>query len=347
MRAFGLDLSDQSLKLIELKKEGKNIQLHNFCDLILEEGVIIKGRIVKEDLLVSSIKKSLLKAEKGKIRTRFVVASIPEFESFVRIIKLPRLPSNELSQAVKWESEQHIPLSPEEVYLDWQKVGEEEKNLKILVAAAPKKLVDNYVQVLKKADLVPIACEIESAATARSLISEGDKSCNLLVDIGRARTSLIIFDHGALQFTSAVEPFGQSFTDQISKDLKVDPKKAERLKKNYGLNREKRGLKKKIYKSLSPLIHDLAQEMQTAVKFYRDHFPQGQDLNKIILCGGGAKMKGIVPELKILLKQEVVLGDPWINVLKSDQKYLPQINRKDSLSFATAIGLALRGLEGE
>lgn len=346
MKAFGLDLSDQSLKLIELKKEGPNIELANFCDLVLPEGAIVKGRIVKEDVLVASVKESILKAKKGRIKGRFVVACVPEFESFVRIIRLPNLPEEELSQAVKWEAEQHIPLSSSEVYLDWQKVGQDRNDLEILVAAAAKKLVDAYVNVLKKAGLIPLAIEVESAATVRGLIREEDDSCYLLVDLGRARTSLIIYDHKTLQFTSAVEPFGQSFSEKISKDLGIDFNKGESLKKTYGLARESKGVGSRIYHSLLPLVQDLSREIETAGQFYQDHFPRGQKINKIILCGGGAKLKGIVPELKIILKQEVVLGNPWVNILKLEHRYLPEITRKESLGYATAIGLALRGLEG-
>lgn len=350
MRAFGLDLSDQSLKLIELKREGSELRLANFYDAALEEGVIIKGRIVKEDVLVAAIRESLIRARKGKIKTRFAVACIPELESFVRVIKLPSLPEEELAQAVRFESEQHIPLSGEEVYLDWQKIGQEpEGNLEVLVAASPKKLVDSYVSVLAKANLIPMVVEIESAATVRSVIRSEDKLCYLVVDIGRARTSLIIYDQGTLQFTSSVEPFGGSFTEKISKDLNLNLEEAEKFKKLYGLIRQDKRQNKKVRESLLPVVLKLADEINIAKKFYEDHFPAGQKFSKIILCGGGAKLAGLVPELKIILKEEVMLANPWVNVINQKDKYLPEINRKDSkdsLGYTTAIGLALRGVEG-
>ncbi|MFA4880764.1 MAG: type IV pilus assembly protein PilM [Candidatus Doudnabacteria bacterium] len=346
MHAFGLDLSDQSLKLIELKREGRNTELSNFCEFLLQEGTVIKGRVVKEDLLVAAIEESRIKARKGRVKTRFVVACVPEYESFVRIIKLPRLPEEELAEAVKWESEQHIPLSGSEVYLDWQKVGESPDHLEVLVAASPKKLVDSYINVLRRAGLIPIACEVESAATARSLVREGDNACYLIADIGISRTSLIIYDRATLQFTASVEPAGETFTNNLVRDLKISLTEAEGMKKIYGLNAKEGGIEAKIYQSLKGGVEALAKEIETALKFYQDHFPQGQTLSKVILCGGGAKLKGLVPELKMILKKEVVLGDPWVNILAPKSKYLPEVSRKDSLGYATAIGLALRGMEG-
>jgi len=346
MHAFGLDLSDASLKLIELRLEGQNTELANFCDLPLAEGVIVKGRIVKEDLLATSIKEVLKKAQKGEVKNRFVVSCVPESESFVRIISLPSLPEEELAQGVRWEFEQHIPLSLDQVYLDWQKIESEEEEIKVLVAASPKKLVDAYTSVLKKGGLIPWAIEAESAASARSLIKEGDPACFLLVDIGFSRTSLIIYDHKTLQFTSAVELFGQSFTNKLTENLKVGLKEAESLKRIYGLSSRKKGPSEKVHQSLLPLVRSLAEEIRTALKFYSEHFPRGQTVKKIVLSGGGSKLKGLVPELKAILKTDVTLGNPWVNILDPDRKYLPEINRKDALSYATAIGLALRGMEG-
>jgi len=254
------------------------------------------------------------------------------------------LSEEELPQAVRWEFEQHIPLALDQIYLDWQKINTEGEGTKILVIASPRKLVDAYISVLKKGGLIPSAIEAESAAATRSLILEGDQSCFLVVDIGFVRTALIIHDHNTLQFTSSVEPFGQSFTNKLTEDLKVGLKEAESLKRTYGLSNERKGPAKKVHKSLLPLVLALSSEIKAALKFYRDHFPKGQAAKKIILCGGGSKLKGLVPELKAILKDDVVLGNPWVNILAPKHKYLPEISRKDSLSYATAIGLALRGI---
>ncbi len=346
MKAFGLDFSEGSLKAIVLTKKAKQTKLVNFFDFPLEEGIIVKGRIVKEEALSVAIKDALKAAKKGALKDRFVVSCMPEAESFIRIIKLPNLPEDELSAAVRWEFEQHIPLALNEVYFDWQKAGKQGSDLEVFVAAAPRKLVESYTQAIKAAGLIPLAIETESIATARSLVRENDPDCYLIVDIGYSRTSLVIYDHGMLQFASSVEPYSQSFSEKLASDLKLNLQEAESLKRMYGLNHEARGISQKVYRSLRPLVEKLAQEISTALKFYNDHFPQGQSLQRVMLCGGGAKLKGLVPALKIILKEDVVLGDPWVNIWSTQGKYLPEISRKDSLSYATAIGLALRGLAG-
>lgn len=346
MEAFGLQLSDKNLKIIELKKESDDLILANFNALNLDEGTISNGAILKPKELASSIKTALNTARMGKIKKKHVVACLPESESFVRIINLPKVPEEELNQAVRSESEQHIPLSTDEVYLDWQQISDDGESIKILVAASPKKLVNQYIDVVKKASLVPIILEVESAATARSLIHEGKKESYLIVDIKISNTNLIINDKGTLQFTSSIPLSGGHFTEKLAKGLKINLNEAEKIKRTYGLTRPDKPLSVKVNKILLPLVSELSDEIIKVIKFYQNHFPLGQEISKIILSGGGARLKGLTPELKMLLKKEVVLGNPWVNILTPKQKYLPELNLSESISYATAIGLGIRGIKG-
>ena len=78
------------------------------------------------------------------------------------------------------------------------------------------------------------------------------------------------------------------------------------------------------------------------IDFYGEMSKQSQSVNKIILCGGGSNMKGLAEYLNQRIKKEVVLGSPWINLNLGSG--LPVINKEISVRYATAIGLALRGL---
>jgi Tfp pilus assembly PilM family ATPase len=66
-------------------------------------------------------------------------------------------------------------------------------------------------------------------------------------------------------------------------------------------------------------------------------------MEKIILCGGGANLKGIIPFLVKRLNIQVEIGNPWINM--NFGKKLPSITKQDSVRYSTVIGLALRGLQ--
>jgi len=55
-------------------------------------------------------------------------------------------------------------------------------------------------------------------------------------------------------------------------------------------------------------------------------------------------MKGLSAFLSARLKVQVSVGNPWVNIFTSSSDELPEIAFGDSLSFTTALGLALRGI---
>lgn len=74
------------------------------------------------------------------------------------------------------------------------------------------------------------------------------------------------------------------------------------------------------------------------------HDKKGLNIKEIILCGGDANLIGLTEYLNSTLKIPVKTANVWLNVF-SFEKYIPEIEFNESLKFATAIGLALKGKE--
>jgi cell division ATPase FtsA len=62
-------------------------------------------------------------------------------------------------------------------------------------------------------------------------------------------------------------------------------------------------------------------------------------IDRIIMCGGGAKTIGLAPFLSRRLGYNIKLGDPWVNV---NFKGTPPIDRETAVQYATVIGLATK-----
>ena len=363
--AFGLDISDLSLKIIKLKKRGKTFDLVSFGEEEIKPGIIKSGEIRDEEKLAEIIKEALPKVKGEKIKTKYVIASLPEEKAFLQVIPMPKMTEEDLKSAVIYEAENYIPLPIEEVYFDSQIVLPVHNHLDhfdVLIAALPKKTVNPYFSSLKKAGLEPWALEIESQAIARALIKdEVSPSPVLLIDLGQTRTSFIIFSGYSLRFTSSIPVSAGSFTEIISKVLKISSVEAERLKIKYGLEesikleikveksetRKKRG---EIFEALIPALVDLTQQIKRYLEYYQTHAshehlpPDGKGVSKILLCGGGANLKGLPELLSLELRIPTELGNPWINILAEGKK-VSKLPFEKSLSYTTAIGLALRGIK--
>lgn len=344
LNAFGLDLSDRSIKVAQLKKNGGEISLYSYGREDIPEGLIVDGEIKNEEETAKLIKKTLSNARPNPIKSNLVVYSIPEPKGFIRVVKISRSQKDDIEQAIKYEAEQLFPVDINESYLDWQIISSENDTMNIIVAVVPKLLVDSYSSTMTIAGLKPIAAEIESIAISRSLIKDNLSSRPILIiDLGRDRTSFIIFKNPAVQFTASIPICGEEFTKAISENLGIGKSEAKRMKEKCGLGFE--GRCRDVFKAIQPSLYEMIKYINKLTYYYRDHFKLNEDIVKVIICGGEAKMSGMSSFLSLQIKKEIEKGNPWVNIIaQKNQRTLP-ISREDSLVFVTVLGLALRGME--
>ena len=184
----------------------------------------------------------------------------------------------------------------------------------------------------------------------------GEKSSEplLLIDFGATRTSFIIFSEHSLRFTTSLPISSQQFTETIAAGLKVSLEQAEELKKKYGISGAKG---KEIFNILSPNLANLASQIKKYIDYYQTHpshehlMSNGKNLEKIVICGGGSSLKGLNDFLSKELQLKIIIGNPWSNILPASPsgapcpvKEVPGLPYQESLRYATALGLALRGV---
>ncbi len=343
-KAFGLDISDFSLKIAKVRKRGRSLNLVSHNQVKIKPGIVRKGEIRKPDQLAEIIKKAIKEVKGEKLGTKNVVVSLPEEKAFLQVIKMPRLSEEDLKSAVIFEAENHIPLSIEEVYLDYQVIsspepGSRSDHLNVLIVAFPRKIVDSYFACLKKANIKPVVLENESLAISRALIKGNNINQPIfLIDFGSNRSIFIIFAGYSIMFTFSISISSQNFTESISRSMKIDLDKAEKLKIKYGLKGKSSGKGKEVFESIIPVLTDLTEQIKKHLEYYQTHVG-GKKVEKILICGAGAKLKGFNSFLSSELKIPVEVGNPWINVKRQELIY----QKKQSLNYVTAIGLALRG----
>lgn len=359
---FGIDISDLSLKIIKLKKKGDSLALASFGEMELKPGIIEGGEIKDEAALSETIKKALAQVKGDKLKTKYVVASLPEEKAFLQVIQMPPMEEAEMKKAVYFEAENYIPLPIEKVYLDAQIVKPVSGNLDhidVLIVALPQKTVDSYLTSFQKSGLKPLVFEMESQAVARSLV-KGEKSLEplLLIDLGATRASFVIFSGHSLRFTTSLPFSSQKFTENIAKNFKISLKEAEALKKKHGIEE---GKGKEIFDILKPDLTNFVDKIKTYLNYYQTHFshehilpalggearqgrPDSRAVQKIIFCGGASNLKGLDNFLSQELQLQIITGNPWSNILPNPLKEVPELPYQESLKYATALGLALRGM---
>lgn len=342
---FGVDLSDLSVKIMQLEKSGGVEKVRSYAVADIPAGNIEDGKIIDKEKVAAIIKEAVKKAGPEKIKGNKIICSLPESKAFLRIVSIPKMDKEEAKEAIKWEMEANIPLPIDQVYFDWQFLETDNtQKQNVLTAAVSRDIVDDFMDVLKKAGLEVYGLEVESIASARSLVpwESKEEGGTLIVDLGAQRTSFIMVEKGVPNFTSSIPFSSESMNDAISKGLNIDLAEAERTKISHGIED---GKDNPIFNVIKSLLENLVQEIERTLDFYAGMSKENSAVEKVILCGGGSNLKGLVAYLAERLKKKVELGDPWINLKMG--KSVPIISKENTDRYSTAIGLALRGLDYE
>lgn len=361
IEAFALNFSDTSLKVAQLNDKFGRRPCFIHGQTEIPEGIIEQGEIKKENELAALITKAVGQAKGGKIKSKYAAVSLPEEKSFVDVLRLPNLKEEEIGQAVLFEAANYIPIPLDEVYFDFEVVtrspasqvgvagatankttpqGSSAGSIEVLIAATPKKIVDSYASTLKIAGFRPLFMEVESLSLARALIKRGVVHRPLLmIDFGQFRTIFVIFAGQSLRFSSTIPVASKELDNLLMKQLNIDLAEAERIKQTEGLWGDS-----KILDVIVPVLTDLTEQIKKHLDYYHSHVPLDHVphfVEKIVLCGGGANLKGLANFLADALKIKIELGNPWVNAFPSSAKEILPITLEESMSYTAAIGLAL------
>jgi len=341
---IGLDLSDGSVKVVQLSA-GRSRDLLAHCWHAVPDGIVEHGVVKKEAALKKVLREAL---DLCRITTRVndpVVASIPETQSFLRVIELPDMAADEMDEAVRWEVAQHIPFGLESVYIDWQPIGEGHKpspgRQEVLVGAAQRKVVDPLVRVLQSLGIDLAALELESQSISRALVSEELRSHQglLIVDLGGSATNVVIHDHGAMRFTASL----QRGASGLMSLLNTADAKLLSVPRGQELGEE---VTKRVAELLRSGHEELVIEIRGIVEFYNG-IDEQHEVKEILLTGGGSNLPGLDKVfLRFFDNVHVQRGDPWVNILTSeDKEKQAPLPLRESVHFATALGLSLRSVD--
>ncbi len=353
--AVGVDIGSSAIKVVHIKKEGEKAVLETYGALALgpymQDGVI--GQVVNPDLetIVKALKDIFAET---KITSINVVLGIPSVSSIVFILQLPAdIDEKALSTAIPIEAKKFIPVPLTDVSLDWYVIPEREDSgtesrviaesggeakMSVLVVATLNETLAQRTEIMQKSNLPTDSLEIELFSNIRALLSR-ELFPVLIIDIGASKTKLTIVEHGIVQTFRLVNKGGQDMTTAISRSLEIPFAKAEQIKKEYGFAVSAEYPKLVDIMKLNYSL--IGQEANTTILGYEKRY--NKNVSKIIITGGGAMAKGLVPYFGEVFSAEVVLGDPFQKV--EAPVFLTGILQTTGPEFSAAIGLALRRIQ--
>ncbi|MHB1118024.1 MAG: pilus assembly protein PilM [Minisyncoccota bacterium] len=335
--AVGLDISDTSMRFVELLETRHGLVLGRFGERAIPQGIIESGEVKKPAEL-----RTLISGLKKDYDLDLVAVSLPEEKAYLFDLHLPKIKQSEIRGAIELSLEEYVPLKVTEALFDYDIEKETDTTIQVSVSVIPRTLIDGYLEAFSGTGVTPIAFEIEDQSIVRAVVPEGDNGTYMVVDFGKTRTGIAIVDKGFVQFTSTVSVGGTMLTEAIAKNLSISYEEAEKIKYKeevFGTARNEK-LSLALVSTIS-ILRDSINKHYTYWQTHDDHGQKRAQIKNIYLCGGDSNLAGFVNYLAVGLPVPVELAQVMVNVNSLD-RYVPEISFNDSLRYATAIGLALR-----
>lgn len=342
--AVGLDITDSSIRFLEFKKTRKGVELGRFGNYKIPDGAIKGGKIVNKAKLADVLEKIRVENE-----IDFVNVSLPEEQAYLFQTTVPRNQTGkgQIRNVLEFKLEENVPVSSKDLIFDYEIIrnNKKEKEVYVNISAFPSAIIDDYLEVLEVSGLRPLSFELEAQSMARSLILSGSNDTTMIVDFGNMRTGIAIISDGVPQFTSTIEVGGSTLTNAVQKHFNVGIEEADKIKNEKGFARYKENTE--LFETLMTTISVLKDEINKHYLYWNSRIGDNNGstkVDKIILCGGSANLAGITEYLSLNINAKVEVADVWVNVNFSENS-VPGIEFRKSLSYTTAIGLALRQIK--
>lgn len=206
----------------------------------------------------------------------------------------------------------------------------------VLLVAAPKRIVEKYLTVVKDSGLKLSAIETESSAITRAL-STGVEAAVVIVSFGSVSTEVVAVRQGSVIFTRSIATGGDALTKAVMAEFNLQHSQAEQYKHSYGILENQLG--GKVANVIKPVLEVIIGEIMKAIEFSKTHMMENQ-LARIVISGGGAYLPGLTEFIARRTSLEVSLADPWETFSKEGM--ILSVPGQGGF-YCTATGLAVRG----
>ncbi len=333
----GIDISTSGVKIARLAEGAHGLTLERYSQVRLPLGVFTDGEIVNRTAIIEALTTA---ARTAGIST--AVVSLPESKSYLFETTATGTKKEEWRVAVEQHLDELIPLPPPETSFDLVEVGQgAQGEVRIAGIGFARRIVDDTLSVFDEAGIGVRVLEGETFAMARALLPRGDTSTALLIDVGKTTTKLAIVTERIPRFAATIGIGGHALTLAVQKHFGVTEAEARTVKAERGIVPTP-GNEDYLAAMLST-VSAIRDEIARRLEYWQSKatLPGHVPVERVILAGGNASVRGLPEYLEGALQVPVSAGDVFTNLASRDT-WIPTLDYTESLSYATAIGLALR-----
>lgn len=193
-KVAGLSIEATGIRYISFKnKQSWEVRKKRYLPLL--PGMIIENQVADSEALYDRVRQWV---KKEGLRGSKVSLSIPPSQIIIRKMSIPSTNDKQVEQLVKLEVETGLHLPFENPVYDYVTLEVDEEHSHLLVFAAPRKSIQDYVEILERAGLRISSVEISATALARSIATGHGESFaeTMLINLEPSVMDVYMFRNG-------------------------------------------------------------------------------------------------------------------------------------------------------
>lgn len=342
---LGLDISSTAVKLLELSWNGSRYRVESYAVEPLPPNSVVEKSVTDAEAVGEAIRRAVKRAG---TRSKFAAVAVAGSSVITKVIPMPAsLSDSEMEAQIELEADQYIPYPLEEVNLDFEVLGSQDKNpdsVDVLLAASRSENVDMRVASVESGGLSARVVDVEAYALENAfalfsdqLPDQGAGRTIAVIDVGATMTTLSVLHDLKIIYTRDQAFGGKQLTEEIMR--------------RYGLSYEEAGMAKRqgglpdnyVPEVLEPFKEAMAQQVSRSLQFFFSS-SQYNTIDQIILAGGSASIPGADELIEQTLGIETVIANPFADMSLAS-RVKPQTLSNDAPALMIACGLALRSFD--
>ena len=346
-RIVGLDIGTSAIRAVELTVDTGGLPiLEAFGQVGLPPGAVVNGEVRDRSQVVQGLQRVW---HEGGFKERRVVLGVAGLRAITRELDMPPLNPDELDDAVRFQADQVVPFPMDQTAISSKVIAQftdedGAPQIRVLVAAAHRELIDGVVGVVQEAGLEPVGIDLDTAALARALNDPGyAEGAEVVVSVGAGLTMVVVHQKGQLQFVRTIDLGGASITQAIAGAMDLPLVDAEQIKRRMS-NGEQHD--DRAADAIEAAVSDLVGEIHNSVRFYAS-LPGREVPTRMLVTGAGSKTAGFLSQLQTGLDIPVAPASPLSRIDTSRLPISAEQAAAIDPTLAVPIGLALPDPSGK
>jgi type IV pilus assembly protein PilM len=337
----GLDIGSSTVKLAKITHRKDGLFLNAIGIQELPAGTIEGAEIKNKAALMHSLSTLISQCDPSIVEVVISMSGSCIISDRMHF----QVDANEnAEELILWQASQRSPFDGEDITLDYKVLQRDEKTgeLEVFVVGAKKQIMQVYIDLLYDIGLKPAIVDVDSLAMTNCYgltCGEGhEKGTVALINIGHSLTNVTFIKDGIYHSNRDIATAGAYFNTILQRNLAVSIEEANAILKG----RTHRALDMdSLWQSMDYAAEELSSGIDLAFSYFANS-ENGDSVDKIVLCGGGAYIPNIIPFLEKRHHATVQLINP-LAYLQYEPGLFGSTNPLNIGAVMTiALGLALR-----